>query len=278
MGLVLIALAIAGIAGCHEQQPHYQGKSLSEWLQGYIRSPDGSGEERQCEAAVRHIGKDAIPYLLARLEKRPPWKTSLVKLSRHLPRRIQTSSWFIAATIDARKPEEALVGFSILGRDNQEVLSKLVNAMNSSKNDKTLVVLAIGFCGKPAVPILVNTLTNKANDTNVRGNAASALGEMGIDAMDAVPILINCLEEPQPISSLAMDSLGALGLEPELCVAALADKLQAPDAEKRRQALYGLEQFHSHARSVLPNIVQALTDKDFGVRVAATNALSAIGQ
>jgi HEAT repeat protein len=274
--LAVVAAAIVTLIALQERQPHYGGKSLSQWLQAYIQSRDGSADERQCEAAVRHIGNDAIPYLLARLEKRPAWKTSLVKLSRRFPRRLKGSSWFIDATRDARRPEEALVGFSILGRDNDHVLPKLVAAMQNRKNDQTLVILAIGFCGKPAVPILVNTLTNKANDTNVRANAASALGEMGVDAMDAVPVLINCLEEPQPISTLAMDSLGALGLEPELCVAALADKLQEPDPEKRKQALFGLSQFHTHARSVLPSIENLLTDKDLGVRMAATNVLKTL--
>ena len=48
----------------HPKEPVYQGKTLSEWLQTWRKSDDGSEKEKQAEAAIRTIGNNGIPTLL----------------------------------------------------------------------------------------------------------------------------------------------------------------------------------------------------------------------
>jgi len=274
-GLGGIALACAGIVVFHEREPHYDGKSLSEWLQGYLQAPDNSAEERQCEAAVLHIGSNAIPYLLENLQSRPAWKNKVPVVARYLPRRLRTG-WLRLAVDDRDQAAEWLMGFSILSQGDVPVLPSLVDAMKSSKNDRAQVVLCIGCCGKPAVPVLVSILTNRANDQMVRETAINALSELDTNSTAAVEALLSCLQESSPVSAVALETLGEMAARPELCVPALANKLEAADAATRTRMLFALGQFGIRAQSALPAVKHLLEDKDLRVRAAATNALQAI--
>jgi len=77
--LILIGLVIAGavvVLATREREPEYQGKKLSEWvveLTAY--TSDAEIPQRATDDAVRHIGTNAIPYLLIWLQYEPPaWK------------------------------------------------------------------------------------------------------------------------------------------------------------------------------------------------------------
>ena len=119
----------------------------------------------------------------------------------------------------------------------------------------------------------------KTDDSNTRMKAANALGFMREDAAEAVPALIDALEDSyEPVRRNAIYALGAIG---ELSVEPLIDTL---DAEKEAfemepilhicDAAHGLAAMGAPAVSVL---ISAFQDERENVRASAAYALGEMG-
>ena len=119
----------------------------------------------------------------------------------------------------------------------------------------------------------------KTDDPNTRMKAANALGFMREAAVEAVPALIDALEDSyEPVQRNAIYALGAIG---ELAVEPLIDAL---DAEKEAfeiepilhicDAAHGLAAVGAPAVSVL---ISALQDERENVRASAAYALGEMG-
>ena len=115
--VVVIAVLFA-IAWPGEKEPEYQRKKLSEWLDAYQSAAFFSGigadqRTKEAEDAVRHIGTNALPWLLRWLKAETPgWRLGL---SRNLPwqgRMERLRTWLVNANT---KAEAAVTGFEILG-------------------------------------------------------------------------------------------------------------------------------------------------------------------
>ena len=73
-------------------------------------------------------------------------------------------------------------------------LSSGVSGIEAMKRCFTLD-LAVGKIGKPAIPILIEILSDKDKDSVSRGLAAKGLGELGTVAAEAVPALMEASKE-----------------------------------------------------------------------------------
>lgn len=119
----------------------------------------------------------------------------------------------------------------------------------------------------------------KTDDPNTRMKAANALGFMREDAVEAVPALIDALEDSyEPVQRNAIYALGAIG---ELAVEPLINALDAEkDAFEMEPILHicgaahGLAAVGAPAVSVL---ISALQDKRENVRASAAYALGEMG-
>src|SRR5712691_9374007 len=143
---IMLSAFLAG-AGCStlpSREPHYQGRSLTDWLNDYARTQfandpepwtpawtDGDRAVRaRAESAVRQIGTNALPFLMKMV-------TSKYELKGYGP--------------------VAALGFQILGP-----------------------------AAKPAVPALVAML----DDERLSPEATAALGAIGPEAEESVPVLL----------------------------------------------------------------------------------------
>src|SRR5947208_5523038 len=73
------AALIAMLAFPTEREPAYGGKKLREWLNLYVQSPDRFTDGQEAAEAVRHIGTNALPWLLKWTNYEPPgWKMMLL--------------------------------------------------------------------------------------------------------------------------------------------------------------------------------------------------------
>jgi hypothetical protein len=136
--LILIAFAVIvtgwivmSIASS-PREPSYKGRTLSQWLEpdaadisGYARESYKTPERIQAEEAMRAIGTNAIPTMLAWLK---------VKDSRTPPIRIVVMNWIdkirgrpagIYRTADW-KPFLAMHGFELLGTNAQSAVPALI--------------------------------------------------------------------------------------------------------------------------------------------------------
>jgi HEAT repeat protein len=107
--------------------------------------------------------------------------------------------------------------------------------------------------------------------------AAHALAEIGPQAVDAVPALLQALmneEEDSGRRQAASDALGAIGSE---AVPALVQALADEDERVRNAAARALKDVGPQAVDAVPALIQALGDPDDDVSMAAASALGDVG-
>ncbi len=153
----------------------------------------------------------------------------------------------------------------------------------------------------------------KDPSAEVRSKAAASLGEMGVEAKDAVPDLIKALKDADPeVRTNAMHALWSMEAHANSAytdiVAALQEDTHAPvrvaavgvlsdfnpkvgdiitplsralvedtNAEVRLQAAKVFSKLERKAKEAVPSLIKALRDKDIKVRDAAVYALAEMG-
>ena len=134
----------------------------------------------------------------------------------------------------------------------------------------------IGPEAKDAIPRLVELLMDLKEA--LREAAAGALGEIGSAAKDAVPKLVALLKDTHDYVRLAAASaLGEIGAEAKDAVPYLIELLKDPDAGVRAAAASALRWIGASAKDAVPHLIELLKDPDAGVRAAAASALGVIG-
>jgi hypothetical protein len=276
-GAVLVsALAMVGLLGVfsRDNEPRYQGKSLSEWMEIYRMAPVLSGSRTEpagtkaervaafrarearvaatraeAELAVRSIGTNALPCLLAWFRyELPSWRNGLLMLATWRygegKKVVFSRSLIIGPT--ARKAEWAGLGFVILNTNAAPAIPELEAMMKENqKPDRGLrAIYALGAIGVPAFRVLTNALA----DTNQTHRC---------EIMSAFHVV-------REISSPSRDAyLGA-------CLPALNRALDDADAEVRRQAKVSLYNIQ-HWDEILAQAKDGRAFREYMLR-ARTNA------
>jgi hypothetical protein len=251
-GVILLAMLIVAVVGgagwlaLRPREPVYEGKTLSEWLDGDVRSQSPSSwtiSAKHSKNAMIQMGTNAIPGLLLRLRaKDSPLMDKLValaqkqhfyKFKQRLPARIR------------RAQGEA--GFWNLGAE-----------------------------GKSAVPELIVMYEQKSL-RECRESVANALGSIGPEAKAAVPAIVRGLSDMNEVdSNYAAEALGLIHAEPELAVPALVKCLDRHYFLLRQNAARALTRFGADAKPAVPTFVKLLGDSDQEVKQMAKDALAKI--
>ncbi len=130
---------------------------------------------------------------------------------------------------------------------------------------------------KAALPDLIKLLQDETKDTETRWNAARALGKLGPEGIDALPVLIEyCTHAEETIREHAVEAIGDIGPTATAGIPALIDCLDDPATRVRRDAVRSLGYFGPAVKDTVPQIKLLLNDKEQLVRAAALNALKAI--
>ena len=103
----ILAAVLAAAFWPGEKEPEYQGKKLSEWLQGY-NGPQATGfyrgevwvewvpQDEQSQAvdnAIQAIGTNGLPLLIKWVEYQiPPWRIRMLKVYVKLPSWMQSQA------------------------------------------------------------------------------------------------------------------------------------------------------------------------------------------
>jgi hypothetical protein len=167
LGLVATVIAttslIVWVLVPHE--PSYQGRGLSAWLSDF----EHEQVERRAVAAdaVRHIGTDAVPFLVKRLGYNPDvlrrksrfalWKRQFLEwVSRHS---------FGKVSPPRRPPNpsrQAMAGLDALGTAAKDALPALEKLLNETPPDPQALYI-VARIGSAGVPMLKKSLTNSAS-------------------------------------------------------------------------------------------------------------------
>ncbi len=158
----------------------------------------------------------------------------------------------------------------------QRIVLLTANLRSPDADDRIRAIEVLGEIGmkaKEAVPVLITAL--KDQDADVRGSAAYALGEIG---KEAVPTLIAALEDQEVFArSSAAYALGKIGKEAKEAVPALIKALEDQDANVRSSAVRALGEIVPGAKEAVLPLIGTLEDQDANVRSSAVRALGKIG-
>jgi HEAT repeat protein len=255
---VVCAVALMGALVCiacfyfTPHYPAYQGKSLTTWLDQdakYLLAEQKSSDRvkrDQAEAAIRHIGTNALPTLLSMVRAR----------------------------------DSALKKRLIALVNKQSVIRFHFRRAEYCHAKATYGFGALGPAARPAVPALIRLLHDQ--DKEVRAAAAQCLSLIGADARDAVPALIRALNEEGngygPVLLNSMLALGAIHSEPEVVVPLLVEYLNGSrkDWNYGASAMDALSRYREKAKPAVPAILPFLNDPDESHRSSAEAALCAI--
>jgi hypothetical protein len=285
-GLVLGAAGLF-ILWASDREPAYQGRKLSEWLAAYGSAfSDGprTAAQEQAAEAIRHIGTNGLPSLLAWFLHEPPsgrgqvmMVVNRIRWLRPLEKKMHQQ-----AVQQSQLRTRALSGFAVLGASAKGAVPQLAEALRKSKSRASclLVIDALSFIGNDALPALVTVVSNPSHPSRlVALQEISQMASRGADSRAVVAVLVQCLQSKDPqLAQVAASELGNLELEPEIVVPALAASLQDSRETIRVGAAEALGQFGTKAHPALPALRKALGDPSEAVRAEAAQALKEIGE
>src|ERR1051326_7834934 len=258
--LVVAGLLVAGLlwVTIRNPEPTYEGRSLHYWVLRDDVSHETSGERRQAEQAIRHIGTNALPFLHKWIHNEPPtWGYKAVELARKLP------TWKLANWIEhslsstlANNSSDAL---KALGEQATPILPELLRLLANNPIDSSTALRissVLPAVGTNALPALISAIEDPAFSAN-RGFVLAAIRDMHpppAAAAAAIAVLIGCLSETN-LPHMAADTLGSLGAAPNLAVPALIACLQSPDQELRWACVEALGKFGTNAVAAVPVLI-----------------------
>jgi HEAT repeat protein len=314
-GCVVCAVIVAAMWP-REREPVYGGRKLSEWVSRnslyYGPGRTGAEEHAKAEGAIRHIGTNALPWLVKWIRYEPAsWerKLSITKLPAWL-RFSRVMVWLVNDGAIHRK-ENAINCIKYLGADATPAIPILVGCLRDS--NRTITDAAAGALGALAIepylalPALTNAL--EAPNARLRRTAARAIGLFGDRARSALPALLKAIndsdfqvreETANAIAQIAPDKgevaipeLTKLMNDPE--ITAWADraavglakmgKLAMPifltaltngAVHVRSRAAFHLQDLGTNALPAVPMLVETLADEDWIPAQAACWTLGAL--
>lgn len=238
---------------------------------------DYAAEHRRALAALGAIGPDALDVLLAALKNpNADVRQQAVGMLGELGYRDRRIILPLVETL--RDPEDVVrqqAGWTLqqLLPDAREMLPGLRLALNDKDADVRFnTVSFLGLLGTPAVPLLVEGL--KDRDEKVQVQAVKALHELKTENDYLLASIEPLLKDADPrVRRNAVSVLhrcGSPALEP--LIAALKDK----DLKVRQQAIQAVATIPGDPKLLQPALTEALTDEDAFVRGRATAALGRI--
>ena len=277
--LALCAVTIAGVAYllfAPSREPSYQGRRLSEIVRSLgdpivfsltILDHDIDHNNN----AIKHIGTNAIPYLLKWIQSDPPpWKLSCYQRLAKVLQRFKCHWNPLENEVQlARGAEHA---FYILRAQAEGAIPELSRMMNETNHpviaERAARIMA--YVGEKALPMLIAAL--KSGSPGTRRAIASTIGNMGDPARPAVPLLIRCLADPDEVVAFsAASSLGQLGLESDIVVPALVSAVLTDKRKSvRENAFLSLVSFGDR---YIPSHWFRSNEQDWLAHAWATNAL-----
>jgi hypothetical protein len=242
--LVVLGCGLAALIAwrwLHHSEPYYQGRALTAWLAIYEQEKENAPQVLEAAEAIRHIGTNALPFLLERLRQKDPpnWRKNLATALGFMPRPVD-QWWFDLVLGKEERVMAATSGFEVLGAQAAPAVPELIRLLND-KDTFDIAIVELSLVGEAALPIMTETLTNRANPLRVRVGVIQAIGSIETNRCHAVEALVLCLDD-----------------EPRVA---------------RQAALWALARLGEQARDAVPRLTNALYDADPDVREAATNAL-----
>src|ERR1051325_6601194 len=202
LAVTVVILAVLFWSANAKREPIYEGRKLTSWLTHHVPSseadpPYGTPAWEKADAALRHIGTNAIPTLLNMIEAKDPPRLLLTARDWAGRRGFIRAEYHYAY----QRHEEAEYAFSVLGTNAASAVPELIriyerNVSTRSKRYVAQALADIGAPSEPAVPLLMKDFRNA--DQSVRFHAITAVSTIGGKAETVVPALLSILKDTRP--------------------------------------------------------------------------------
>jgi HEAT repeat protein len=182
---------------------------------------------------------------------------------------------FLSRSLTSIAPEIYISIDEALERMNKkEIISVLIESLLGQ--DFIVRGTAADHCGKLGSKSLIQPLTETLKDKNsyIRERAAFALGRIGIEDINHIDALFNCLhDENAQVRRATAISLSEIGNQ--YVIARLSEQLNHEDSWVRMRAVDVLGRVKQ--KDIISILIIALNDRDSDVRTAVVEAIGNIG-
>lgn len=308
--LALPALLVVVFYASYKKPLRYEGKTFYQWAselqqaQANYSDPDRGKKIETTSAAIRAMGTNGLPLVMADLRARPTvkervisWLAPRAKFLKFKP--VNVSDRWV----------RGIRTMEVLGPLGKPYLPEIITMVSNSTGYSEGALMAIGPDALPAftnflahskfpqtgnligsfanavyanrispeqaavaLPYLVQVF--KSTDSHGRWYAASAFGAVHQEPDICIPLLISGLTDPAAsVRESCVQSLGAFGEAASEHAGKLAEAFDGTDALTRRSICGALGNFRSTAAISVPVLVRGAADPDQNVRVAAVVAL-----
>jgi HEAT repeat protein len=271
--LAVLVAATAVVAVCitdYRSEPHYQGKSLSDWVVVMRAGPD----QKKGREVVHLLGPKYLPLLLEwlRQEDRPTLEGRLQNLKPDM------ETWLVQHKVIKPRPITSyfdakasynslgLLALEELGPDGKAAIPALIQ-MLGDKDGKTgemgvdagSAYLILRGMAPESIGPLIQSLSG--TNSQVRALAAGALGKIGTNANAAIPVLEVWLHDKNlGFRMEACDVLGSLGADPKVFLPVVIKSLPEADYDTLDFQLNILVRFKSDARPAIPVLLEIFSN------------------
>ena len=272
-GLVLLGAAIAcGVAAKRPRELVFQGKPVSAWafqLYGPV--------ERDAAAVVfKELGERAVPDLVRMLRTRDPLLAKpLYPPPDWLPRPLQLLIRRTIRPTDASSRRlVAAHAVAALGPRAADAVPALGLMFNGGTQDERWVAAtALGHI-RTAAAVQICVAALRGTNLNLHHPAVYALGEMGTNALPALPEILACLGHPweavRDSAGYTLSQVGKPALEP------LVERVRTRRGVERRAAAQALARLWPPPRVGLPPLLEMLADPEPESRLQALAGVMAL--
>jgi hypothetical protein len=275
----LLALGVLGVAVLYFRaplDPVYEGRHLSVWLNKLHRSFSGSynqADREQAEIAIRVMGTNSIPYLLALVRTRDSsFRTNFIELTKK--QKVIKCNFRPSAS---QEQFRGILGLKVLGRTAVEAVPDLLPLLQESDlSVRGIAAEALAKIG-PEVPGVIPALLNTLEDPNsyLRQSALSGLGQINPISPHVVSAVEKHLQDPSPpIRSQALEWLLSRSTNKLTYLPALKFQWGDSNPDLRGSALRSVIWLTNSPKEVLPLIKVSLHDTNKSIRTLATNLLA----
>ncbi len=251
---IALVLALGGvILLLFPREPHYQGRSLSSWLQQCYDTPLNETQRlSEAQAAVRAIGeKKSVPVLLKLVEtKEDPVSTWLLGQREKL--RIDFLHWRSAEDWQ----QLGIAGFEALETNAAPAVAELTELLKD-KEHAFVAVRCLVAIGPPAEPSVSQALTNQS--VQVRYFATQQFAWVTDNDEVYLSKMRECLEDPDgSVRFAAVQGIGLQTQAPDLAITLLLEALRDKQDTVASWAAKFLANFGTNAMRAFPDLSNAV--------------------
>ncbi len=232
---------------------------------------------------LRNLGPEAVPFLIELLShnnmeirSKAAWALAYMK-----PEPTEAVPYLVEALSDRELSvrTQALAGLGNIAKGDTAVIDILLTLLTDTESQmRSGAASALGKLyngNSEIVKGLIAALDDKRSDY-VRTSAARALSEIGSDAADAIPALIDILnDEADGARETVIDALPKISSSEAVVRVLLPIAVNESD-QQQRHAVMALGAMGSDAASAVHGLEEAMISDDGGLDLDITTALAAI--